>query len=131
MTEQECPFRPMTNLCGWTRRDKAHVWEDCPVCSRVLAHNDGAVPKLARVIYDERRFDLLPILADALEEAGCVGTDPCPHCGGKGYHDTGMVRFRCLACGDGRLPHPLVAHLRSPGPHARGCYAVDLILGDK
>jgi hypothetical protein len=23
----------------------------------------------------------------------------------------------------------LLAHLRSPGPHARGCHAVDLLLG--
>lgn len=27
------------------------------------------------------------------------------------------------------LPHPLLAHLRGPGPHVRGCWAVDLILG--
>lgn len=26
-------------------------------------------------------------------------------------------------------PNPLLAHLRSPGPHWRGCWAVDLILG--
>lgn len=26
-------------------------------------------------------------------------------------------------------PDELVAHLRSPGPHVRGCHAVDLILG--
>jgi hypothetical protein len=33
---------------------------------------------------------------------------------------------------DGRwlpCPHPLLAHLRSPGPHVRGCWALDLILG--
>lgn len=27
------------------------------------------------------------------------------------------------------LPHPLLAHLRSPGPHVRGCWAVDLLTG--
>jgi len=27
------------------------------------------------------------------------------------------------------IPHPTLAHLRSPGPHYRGCWAVDLILG--
>lgn len=32
--------------------------------------NDGTVPKLAQTIYDDKRLDLLPILADALEEAG-------------------------------------------------------------
>jgi hypothetical protein len=41
-------------------------------------------------------------------------------------------RPRC-AGGDGTMtvksPHPLLAHLRSPGPHVRGCWAVDLVLG--
>src|SRR5262249_11881024 len=36
-----------------------------------LAWEDGTVGRLARVVYDERRFDLLPILADALLDAGC------------------------------------------------------------
>lgn len=27
------------------------------------------------------------------------------------------------------IPHPILAHLRSPGPHWRGCWAVDLVLG--
>ena len=26
-------------------------------------------------------------------------------------------------------PEEMIAHLRSPGPHARGCWAVDLLLG--
>jgi hypothetical protein len=53
--------------------------------------------QLARVIYDEGIFDDLPILADAVEEAGA--------------------------------PEELVAHLRAPGPHFRGCWALDLCLG--
>ncbi len=35
---------------------------------------------LARAIYDNRRFDDLPILADALEEAGCVDEIILAHC---------------------------------------------------
>jgi hypothetical protein len=62
------------------------------------AWNNGDVLNLAKTIYDDRRFDLLPILADALEEAGCD---------------------------DARI----LAHCRGPGPHARGCWVVDLILG--
>ena len=58
------------------------------------------VVKIAQGIYDERAFDRLPILADALEDAGCDNAD-------------------------------ILAHLRSPGPHVRGCWAVDLILGKK
>jgi hypothetical protein len=57
-----------------------------------------AVLALAGTAYEERRFEELPLLADALEEAGCADDD-------------------------------LLAHLRSGGAHARGCWALDLILG--
>jgi hypothetical protein len=63
-----------------------------------LAWNGGTVPKLAQAIYDERAYDRLPILADALEEAGCTNLD-------------------------------IQTHFRGPGPHVRGCWALDLILG--
>jgi hypothetical protein len=53
---------------------------------------------LARGVYEDRAYDRLPILADALEDAGCADAD-------------------------------LLGHLRSPGPHVRGCWALDLILG--
>ena len=56
------------------------------------------VVDLARTIYDERAFERLPILADALMDAGCDSAD-------------------------------ILAHCRSEGPHARGCWVVDLILG--
>jgi hypothetical protein len=67
-----------------------------PLTPTVLAWNDGTVIKLAQGIYEERAFERLPILADALEEAGCT---------------------------DERL----LEHLRGPGPHVRGCWAVDLV----
>jgi hypothetical protein len=63
-----------------------------------LAWNAGTIPKLAQAIYDDRRFSDLPILADALGEAGCTDAD-------------------------------ILAHCRSEGPHVRGCWVVDLILG--
>jgi hypothetical protein len=53
---------------------------------------------LADAIYADRAFDRLPVLADALEEAGCDNLE-------------------------------VLAHCRGPGPHARGCWVVDLILG--
>jgi len=53
---------------------------------------------VARAIYEERAFDRLPILADALEDAGCDNLD-------------------------------LLAHCRGDGPHVRGCWVVDLVLG--
>ncbi|HTU88816.1 MAG TPA: hypothetical protein VMF69_01855 [Gemmataceae bacterium] len=40
-----------------------------------LTWNDATIPKLAQAIYDERAFDRLPILAEALEEAGCTNAD--------------------------------------------------------
>ena len=63
-----------------------------------LAWNDGAIPKMAQAIYGERAFDRLPLLADALEDAGCTEAD-------------------------------ILAHCRGPGPHVRGCWVVDLLLG--
>jgi hypothetical protein len=62
-----------------------------------LAWDGGTVVQLADAIYAERAFDRLPILADALEEAGCTDT-------------------------------ALLGHLRGPGPHVRGCWALDLLL---
>ena len=56
------------------------------------------MPRLAQAIYEARAFDRLPILADALEEAGW--TD-----------------------------NAILTHLRSAGPHVRGCWALDLVLG--
>jgi hypothetical protein len=63
-----------------------------------LSWEGSTIAKLAQAIYEERRFTDLPVLADALEEAGC--TD-----------DT------------------ILSHCRGPGPHVRGCWALDLVLG--
>lgn len=62
-----------------------------------LHWNDATVVRLAQSIYDDRGFDRLPILADALEDAGCSNAG-------------------------------ILDHLRSEGPHVRGCWPVDLIL---
>jgi hypothetical protein len=62
-----------------------------------LAWQGGTVVQLARAIYEERRFEDMPVLADALEEAGCTDVEILRHC-------------------------------RSPGEHAPGCWALDLLL---
>jgi hypothetical protein len=53
---------------------------------------------LASGIYEDRAFDRLPLLADALMDAGCDSDDILSHCRGE-------------------------------GPHVRGCWVVDLVLG--
>jgi hypothetical protein len=53
---------------------------------------------IAQGIYDDRAFDRLPILADALQDAGCENGD-------------------------------ILSHLRGEGPHVKGCWALDLVLG--
>jgi hypothetical protein len=44
---------------------------------------------LAQAIYDDRAFDGLPILADALEGAGCTNADILGHCRQSGKHVRG------------------------------------------
>jgi hypothetical protein len=71
------PFRPVTFSPEW--------------------RTDTAV-SLASQMYQSRDFSAMPILADALQDAGCDNADILDHC-------------------------------RSPGPHVRGCWVVDLVLG--
>jgi hypothetical protein len=73
------PFRPITPNPHW------------------LTPN---VVSLAQAIYDDRAFDRMPELADALHEAGCRNDEILSHC-------------------------------RGPGPHVRGCWGVDIIIGKK
>ncbi|MDB5305862.1 MAG: hypothetical protein JWO38_64 [Gemmataceae bacterium] len=71
------PFRPVTPDPAW---------------------QTSTAVTLARQMYDSRDFSPLPILADALQDAGC--------------------------------DHPnILAHCRGDGPHVRGCWVVDLVLG--
>jgi hypothetical protein len=53
------------------------------------AWRTGNVVALAHTIYTERAFDRLPILADALEDAGCTNADILEHCRGGGEHVRG------------------------------------------
>jgi hypothetical protein len=55
-------------------RDIFHPFASFAVNPAWLSANMHAVPKLAQAIYDDRAFDRLVILTDALEDTGC--TDP-------------------------------------------------------
>ncbi|TMJ00875.1 MAG: hypothetical protein E6G97_18240 [Alphaproteobacteria bacterium] len=102
---------------------------------------------IARLIYEEDRFEDLPILADALEDAGCTeehllmhlrGKSQCPAClesrqalaaieqvaaqaRSKGVRTSGAGQVSCSECNQGWRP--------LQGPHFKGCWALDLILG--
>jgi hypothetical protein len=69
-----------------------------PPTADFLRWDGGTVPRLARRIYDERRWGDMPLLGDALLDAGCDD-------------------------------EALMQHCRSEGPHVRGCWAIDAILG--
>jgi hypothetical protein len=47
------------------------------------------VVAIARGAYDDRDFAALPVLADALEDAGCDDTDLLGHLRGPGVHGRG------------------------------------------
>jgi len=58
----------------------------------------STVVAIAHGTYDSRDFSPMPILADALQDAGCDNADILTHC-------------------------------RGDGPHVRGCWVIDAILG--
>jgi hypothetical protein len=62
------PFRPVTVDPAWLT---------------------STVVSLAQGIYEDRAFDRLPILADALEDAGCTQVDMLNHCRQPGEHVRG------------------------------------------
>ncbi len=54
-----------------------------------FAWSGGTVGQLARAVYDDRAFGRLPLLADALEDAGCVNRELLGHLRGRGPHTRG------------------------------------------
>ncbi len=75
-----------------------------------LFRNDGTVAKLAQAIYNERAFDRMPVLGDALEEAGCTEEAILSHCRERGGHVRGCWVLDQLT-GQGWLAHaPVCAH---------------------
>lgn len=58
-----------------------------------LVWNDGAVPKLARFIQETRDWELLPVLADAMEEAGYPVQQSINHCRDIPVKHHASIRF--------------------------------------
>jgi hypothetical protein len=54
-----------------------------------LRWNEGTVRKIAETIRDTRDFGRLPVLADALEDAGCADAELLDHCRAGGPHVRG------------------------------------------
>jgi hypothetical protein len=73
-------------------------FRDVPIEPAWVSANDRAAERLVRTIYEEREWRLMPLLCDALEDAGCCDQD-------------------------------ILTHGRSAGPHTRGCWLVDRLLG--
>jgi hypothetical protein len=93
-----------TNACSTDelRQQAAFLRDTCgnpfrPVAFSLEWRTDTAL-SLASQMYESRDFGAMPILADALQDAGCDNADILDHC-------------------------------RGPGPHVRGCWVVDLVLG--
>jgi CheY-like chemotaxis protein len=69
----------------------------------LLDWNSGLIPALAHSISQDGAFDLLPVLGDALEEAGCGNADGLAHCRTPGEHRRGcwvLDRVYALALPD-------------------------------
>jgi hypothetical protein len=60
-----------------------------PIDPAWLTWNDATVANIARSAYDERAFECLPVLADALLDAGCDNADLLTHCREPGQHVRG------------------------------------------
>jgi hypothetical protein len=90
-------IRPRASMASRIRVLKDLVSPGDPAVGDSYWRTSTAVA-LATQMYDSRDFSAMPILADALQDAGCDNTDILDHC-------------------------------RGPGPHVRGCWVVDLVLG--
>jgi len=96
--EWEARIRQACADVWWTERGAQAELLRCiaapPSCSFDLATSwrqweGGVVVRIAETLYNHRLFADLPILADALEDAGCDNADILSHCRSAGLHVRG------------------------------------------
>jgi uncharacterized C2H2 Zn-finger protein len=127
-----CPRCQTDFVRKWRQRDEWLTW------------NDGMVRRIAESIYQVRAWDDMPILADALLEAGCTDEDIVRHSQGeeRGPGDW----HRCRGCGsvyrhihkysscdnpgcEGEDSDEVAKWRPLRGPHCRGCFVIDALTG--
>jgi hypothetical protein len=80
---------PLSFQAGLVREIFGNPFRPTSIERNWLAWNSGIVARLVRGIHEEQRFGDLPILADALEEAGCLDENLLRHCRQEGGHVRG------------------------------------------
>ena len=75
--------------CAVLRDIFGDAFRAAPAAEACPSWQDGTVRNMAWSIYEERAFERLPILADALEDAGCGDEQLLAHCRQGGEHVRG------------------------------------------
>lgn len=85
-TYREASERHIRQCCGILRDIFGNPFKPVPFDPSWRSEN---VLLLARQMYESRDFGAMPVLADALQEAGCDNDDVLAHCRGAGNHVRG------------------------------------------
>jgi hypothetical protein len=75
--------------CEFIRETFGNPFRRVSLSPQWLAWNHHCVVRLAQTIYEQQQFDHLPILGDALEEAGCDNEEILWHCRDAVVHARG------------------------------------------
>jgi len=98
------------NKSPWeVRRSAARYGDQCDLLRDIVGNpsrpitldpswRTSTVAALAQAIYEERTFERLPILADALEDSGCADQEILTHCRGPRLHIRGCWVVDLLLC---------------------------------
>jgi hypothetical protein len=83
------PADAQRELAALVRDVMGNPFRPSVVDERWLAWNGGTILRLAEAVYAKRAFEQLPVLADALEDAGCNNAEILGHLRGPGPHALG------------------------------------------